>query len=133
MDRNVVPSGNPDESNILLVDDNPITLEQMATLLEERGYLVTCSTTVFEALILIREYPHLYDIVMADLLFPGMSKIEATISANSLSPNTPVRLYIDKNDYIDEKRTAKMGITEIANKLSKIDELDSIIKRAINK
>ena len=64
MDMNFIAGDNPDYPHILLVDNNPVTLEKMAVSLERRGYLVTCSTTCFEAIILMKEYPDMFDVVL---------------------------------------------------------------------
>ena len=132
MDINVIPLENPNAPHILLVNDDPVTLEQMALSFERKGYLVTCSTTGFEADILLKEYPDAFDVVLVNHSIPGMSGIESTISAGILSHDTPFFLNMELAYFVNVNRLPQTGITNIAGKPFNIDDLDSVIKRVIS-
>lgn len=59
---------------ILLVDDEPLILEALRLLLEEKGFSCQIATNGFEALKALR--PVLPDIVICDLRMPKMSGFE---------------------------------------------------------
>ena len=129
---NVVQAEKLDEPHILLVDKDPITLEQIAALLERRGYLVTCSTNGFDAIMLLKESPQAFDVLLGDHSIPGMNGMESAITTSSLSDETPFFLNIDLNYFINKNRLSQTGTTDIADNHFNIDELDSVIKRVIN-
>ena len=109
MNTHTVPADDLDRLHILLVDNNPVALEQKAFLLEHFGCLVTCSTNGIEANVLIKAHPGLFDIVMADYSVTGMGEIK---SVNS-QPDTPVFLYLDKNAFIDENFINNMSFRSL--------------------
>lgn len=104
MNTRAVPVDNLEKLHILLVDNNPVTLEKKAFLLERFGCLVTCSTNGIEANILLETHPGRFDVVMTDYSVKGMSEIKSEKS----TAGTPVVLYLDKNVSIDENFIASM-------------------------
>ena len=64
---------------------------------------------------------------------PVINGIELAKLIKELPFDIPFILYSGKIDYIDETQIAQTGISEIAKKPCKINELDSTIKKAINK
>jgi two-component system response regulator CpxR len=75
---------------ILCVDDNETTLSVRTFLLETRGYRVLNATTSTEALeILVRTTPGTLDLLIADLLLPGMDGNELVRRAKQMHPTLP--------------------------------------------
>lgn len=75
---------------ILCVDDNEQTLSVRTFLLETRGYRVINATTSKEALeILERTVPGTLDLLIADLLMPGMDGNELVRRAKQMHPTLP--------------------------------------------
>lgn len=75
---------------ILCVDDNEQTLSVRTFLLETRGYRVINATTSAEALeILERTTPGTLDLLIADLLLPGMDGNELVRRAKQMHPALP--------------------------------------------
>ncbi len=75
---------------ILCVDDNEQTLSVRTFLLETRGYRVINATTSKEALeILERTAPGTLDLLIADLLMPGMDGNELVRRAKQILPGLP--------------------------------------------
>lgn len=132
MDINVLHAENLDYPHILLVDDNPVKLEQMAVSLEHRGYFVTCSTTCFEADVLLKEYPDIFDAVLVDHCAPGIRRIDSTISSTRINDNTPVVLHIDMDYFVEENRLSQIGLEDTAIDPFTIDDLGSVLKKVIN-
>ena len=124
---------NTDRVHILVVDDDPGMLEITVMLLDHQGYLVTPAIGSKEAVSKLKENPDAFDAVLTDFGMPVINGVELAIMIKELSINIPFILYSGKNVSLDKIRMAQIGITEIANKPCKIDELDSIIKRAIKK
>jgi CheY-like chemotaxis protein len=75
---------------ILCVDDNETALSVRTFLLETRGYRVITATNSQEALeILERTVPGTLDLLIADLLLPGMDGNELVRRAKQMHPMLP--------------------------------------------
>ncbi len=75
---------------ILSVDDNETALSVRTFLLETRGYRVITATSSHEALeMLERTPPGAVDLLIADLLLPGMDGNELVRRAKALNPGLP--------------------------------------------
>ena len=75
---------------ILCVDDNEQALSVRTFLLETRGYRVLSAMTAQEALdILERTVPGTLDLLIADLLMPGMDGNELVRRAKQMHPMLP--------------------------------------------
>ena len=75
---------------ILCVDDNEQTLSVRTFLLETRGYRVLNAATAQEALeILERTEPGTLDLLISDLLLPGMDGNELVRRARQMHPTLP--------------------------------------------
>ena len=133
MDKNINQTDDTDRIRILVVDDNPGMLEITVLLLKHQGFLVTPAAGSKEAITRIKDTPDGFDAVLTDFGMPVINGFELAGMIKELSEDMPVILYTGKIDYIDEARLAQMGVTEIAKKPCKIDMLDSIIKKAIDK
>lgn len=75
---------------ILCVDDNEQTLSVRTFLLETRGYRVLATTNSQDALeVLGRTAPGTLDLLIADLLLPGMDGNELVRRAKQMHPGLP--------------------------------------------
>jgi CheY-like chemotaxis protein len=82
------------KKTILCVDDNEQTLSVRTFLLETRGgYRVSAVTTPQEALeIIANALPGTLDLLLCDLLMPGMDGNELVRRAKDLNPNLPAMI-----------------------------------------
>ncbi len=133
MEKNISQTADTDRIRVLVVDDDPGMLEITVLLLNHQGYLATPATGSKEAITRIKETPDGFDAVLTDYGMPVINGIELAGMIKELPVDIPVILYTGKIDYIDETRLARIGITDIAQKPCKIDKLDSVIKKAVNK
>lgn len=129
MDLSINGIENSERVHILVVDDDPIILEKAAVLLERKGYLVTCSTTGIEANMLLKVYPGVYDVVVADYSISNLNGILST--EISPSENNPFVLHMDIDDLMDKKTIDSFDMNGIAGELYKINELDLIINTVV--
>lgn len=72
--------------SILLVEDEESVRESLKEILEMNGYSVVASPTGEEGIELARKND--FDIVLSDLMLPGMSGIDVIRSVKSVSPDT---------------------------------------------
>lgn len=77
-------------TRILLVDDEALLVECQAAVLERYGHLVTTASDPLDALALVRSNPSLFDVVISDLVMPGLDGVELSAAISALSPNLPI-------------------------------------------
>jgi DNA-binding response OmpR family regulator len=75
---------------VLVVDDEPMVLRMVATMLEHAGCTVRAIDRPIDALAAIREHPELIDLVLTDVVMPGMSGVELAARAREISPRLPL-------------------------------------------
>lgn len=74
--------------HVLVVDDDPDTLEVWAELLRREGYRVSGTSTAREGLAIHRR--DRADVIIADVLMPDMDGLELIGKIREESPGTPV-------------------------------------------
>ncbi len=79
---------------ILCVDDNEQSLSIRKVMLETRGYRVVCCTTAEEALAVFEGGN--IDLVLSDVLMPGMDGTELISRIKAIAPAVPTILFSGK-------------------------------------
>lgn len=85
---NVNSVGNP-QRTVLVVDDSPVMLRYLQTILEVAAYRVVTAGGGEAALARIRDGGHA-DVVLLDLEMPGMGGLETLQALTRLRPELPV-------------------------------------------
>jgi DNA-binding response OmpR family regulator len=78
------------KSNILIVDDEPVTRKSLSDILRLEGYNVTSAPNGQAAVEYVRT--HQVDLMVVDLRMPGMDGLEVVQVVNQLAPDTEVVL-----------------------------------------
>jgi putative two-component system response regulator len=78
------------DSSILVVDDDPLVLDSVCSLLDGAGFHAVPCGRSGDAMKLLRE--NSFDAVLSDIKMPGLSGIELLDAIHSTSPETPVVL-----------------------------------------
>ena len=94
---------NTNPVTILLVDDENIILEPMSEILEGYGYRVICADSGERAVRAVRQNNEI-DIVVLDVLMPGMNGINALYRIRDIRSQIPIILASGYNyqDHIDD-------------------------------
>jgi PAS domain S-box-containing protein len=79
------------ERRVLLIDDDTLVRETIASQLEESGYVVTATTSAEDALSLLHSGGHV-DCIVTDLSMPGMDGLTLIKLAQRDQPNLPAIL-----------------------------------------
>jgi CheY-like chemotaxis protein len=79
---------------ILCVDDNEQSLSIRKVMLETRGYRVICCTTAEEALAVFQNGN--IDLVLSDVVMPGMDGTELIARIKAITPAIPTILFSGK-------------------------------------
>ena len=116
-------------TRILLVDDNAVVRDMLVDLVSSLGYSADAAGGGVEALALFDRGR--YDIVLTDLLMPGMSGWEVLAAVRQRDPQMPI-IIITGTPAIGDPRAALPGVA-VMRKPVDVTLLDTMIKRMVNR
>lgn len=115
---------------ILLVDDEPDLLKVLADTLARTGYAVIPRTDAGSALAVLREGNGI-DLVITDLVMPGMGGDELALAVRNIRPDLPVILLTGHGSVESYIKTRSNGVFEYINKPVQVNELRRVVQVAI--
>src|SRR5260221_11633612 len=74
----------PTKARLLIVDDEAAQMQALCDTLQDHGYRVVGHTNGNDALVALRQKP--FDLLLADLMMPGMNGIELLRAAMAIDP-----------------------------------------------
>ena len=77
-------------ASILLAEDDKSMCSFLTAALEKAGHAVTSTNNAIEALDKLKENKSSYNLLLTDIVMPGMDGIELSQKATELSPNLKV-------------------------------------------
>lgn len=118
-----------EKAKVLIIDDEFKFVDGLSRYLELLNYRVFKSATGEQGIDIIeREKP---DIVLCDLKMPGIDGDEVIKRTKSISPKTiPIMITAYMNE-LTEERLTNMGAYTFIYKPIKIEEVEDILKKAI--
>lgn len=120
-------SPGPRDPRILLVDDNAVVRDMLVDLVGSLGYTADAASSGAEALALFDR--RRYDIVLTDLLMPGMSGWEVLAAVRQRDPQMPV-IIITGTPATGDPRAALPAVA-VLRKPVDVTALDTMIKRML--
>jgi two-component system, NtrC family, response regulator AtoC len=118
------------KANILLVDDEPGMLRYIRTLLEVDDHHVETATTGEEALAVVQKGLR-PDLVLLDLLMPGIDGMETLEQMRKLQPGVKVVMLSCVNDTKKVVQAIHLGATDYITKPFQKAELDKVIDQCL--
>ncbi len=119
-----------ENARIHLIDDEPIIHDVLGQLLEAEGYRVEISASGEEALKKFEEQK--FDLILLDLLMPGMDGLEVLRRIKRIDPEALVIIITAYASVESALAAIKMGAYDYIQKPFKNDELLMTIKRALD-
>ncbi len=107
--------------NVLIAEDEEITLKHLVNTLQKEGYGVTGSKDGLDALRRIEADS--YDVLIADMKMPGMTGIELLEKIKEASPETDVIIITGFGSIASAIEAMKKGAAEYVTKPFDLDEL----------
>src|SRR5512136_1370251 len=77
----------PNQANILVIDDEQIMRDGCSRILSRDGRSVICAENGSQGLEEIKGHPGQMDVILLDLMMPGMSGMEVLDQIRTLDPN----------------------------------------------
>jgi PAS domain S-box-containing protein len=124
-----LPTG---KERILFVDDEPFQTDMLNHLLGLLGYRVETRNTAVEALALFQQDPQAFDLVITDMVMPGMTGDELAVRLLEIRPDLPIILATGYSQNITESKAKALGIKAFALKPLVIDELSRLIRQVLD-
>jgi len=118
-----------EKGTIHIIDDEPIIHEVLGDLLTSEGYAVVNSSNGEEAL--EKHSPQAYELILLDLLMPGMDGIEVLKRLKKIDPHSVIIIITAYASVESAISAMKMGAFDYIQKPFKHDELLLTVGRAI--
>ena len=119
-------------ATVLLVEDNPTARAALADLLEVLGYTVLAAADGRAALRVLEERTAAVDLVLSDLVLPGMSGVELARTAHALRPGLPLLVVTGYSLAGREEELAAYGIAGWLQKPFTFDQLATKIEEVLH-
>jgi two-component system, NtrC family, response regulator AtoC len=119
-----------DKAKILLVDDEPGMLRYIKTLLEVEEHQVATASTGEEAVEIV-EKGMAPDLVLLDLLMPGIDGLETLEKLRKLRPGVKVVILSCVNDTKKVVQAIRLGASDYITKPFQKAELDAVIDQCL--
>jgi len=114
---------------ILVIDDEPRILGFLARGLEAEGFTVDIADTGTEALRCVRS--NAYDLVLLDLLLPGIDGLTVLQELNRDRPGLPVMIVSARSDLPTKLRGFGLGASDYLSKPFSFEELVARVRVAL--
>jgi len=103
------------QANILLVDDETAILQLLTTILEKEGFShITTATSAEIALSLTKQ--NNYDLIILDVMLPGMDGLEITKALRREKIDTPILILTAKDEQVDKIIGLEIGADDYLTK-----------------
>ncbi|HXX35126.1 MAG TPA: ATP-binding protein [Thermodesulfobacteriota bacterium] len=123
----------PDQANILVIDDEQIMRDGCLRILSRDGWSVLCADTGSRGLEEIKSRPEKMDVILLDLMMPGMSGMEVLDHIRSLDPNLLVIVITGYATVESAVEAMKKGAYDFIPKPFTPDQLRIVVRRALER
>jgi signal transduction histidine kinase/ActR/RegA family two-component response regulator len=124
-----IPHGN---ENILFVDDDPALAELGGKLLTTLGYRVTTETDPHAALDRFLQAPDFFDLIITDLIMPGISGERLAQNILEQNPEMPIIASTGYSEKLNEDHLMAIGIIGVLFKPITIYNMAQTIRQALD-
>jgi len=117
--------------NILIIDDEPYLLEKLGSVLTGEYYSVATAGDGKEGLDKI--WNDAYDLILLDIMLPGMSGLEVLAEIRAAGIQTPVLMLTAKGDIDDKVKGLNLGADDYLAKPFSLSELLARVRALIRR
>jgi len=123
----------PDQVQILVIDDEQIMRDGCLRILSKDGWSVLTAENGKKGLEEIQGHPENIDVVLLDLMMPGMSGMEVLDQVRIIDPNLPVIVITGYATVESAVEAMKKGAYDFIPKPFTPDQLRIVVKRALER
>jgi signal transduction histidine kinase len=117
--------------SILFVDDEDTLVDLGKQMIEFLGYRVTALVNSLEALNLFQKDPYAFDLVITDLVMPGMSGDELAQNILAIRPDIPVILITGFAEQMTSENAELIGVKKLVTKPIVMKDMARLIRDAL--
>lgn len=121
----------PDNTRILIVDDEPLLVKINKKRLEEVGYQVSAVTNSTEALEMFRSQSESFDLLVTDQTMPGLTGADLAKAVLEITPSLPIIMCTGHSDILPEEKAMSIGIRKYVFKPLQGDELLDAVQEVL--
>ena len=114
MDNTGQPTPAGTAPTVLVVDDNKGVLEFLLLLLSKHGLVGVGATSGVECLSIVKSRP--VDLIVLDIMMPGMDGLEVARELKNICPAVPVILLTARDDMNTRASAMDLGVSEFVAK-----------------
>ena len=123
----------PGQTNILVIDDEQIMRDGCQRILTKNGWSVLTAENGKMGLEEIQAQPESIDVILLDLMMPGMSGMEALDHIRTIDPNLLVVVITGYATVESAVEAMKKGAYDFIPKPFTPDQLRIVVKRALER
>jgi two-component system, OmpR family, phosphate regulon sensor histidine kinase PhoR len=123
----------PGQTNILVIDDEQIMRDGCSRILSKDGWSVICAENGGQGLEEIKGSPENIDVILLDLMMPGMSGMEVLDHIRTFDPNLLVIVITGYATVESAVEAMKKGAYDFIPKPFTPDQLRIIVRRALER
>ena len=116
---------------ILVVDDEKILCELIQSFLTKLGYQVEFQTSPVDALVLLKESPKRFDLVITDHNMPHMTGAKLGEEMLKINPKLPVILCTGFSEHIDQEKAQAIGFRGLLMKPVTFRDLAKVVRQVL--
>jgi len=125
-----VPRGQGER--ILFVDDEEVLASLGKKILERLGYRVTATSSVLEALAIVRAQAEPFDLVITDLAMPVMDGVKLGGQLLQIQPHLPIILATGFSGFMNAEKVRELGFCDLLTKPSTARTLGETVHRVLH-
>lgn len=118
-----------EQTNILIIDDEEVVISSISKIATSEGYLVDSVLDAYSALQKISSSK--YDLIICDIMLPGMDGFQFLAELESKRIDTPVIMTTGYSTIENAVKSLYAGAIEFIPKPFTVDEMISVISRGI--
>jgi len=123
----------PNQANIIVIDDEQIMRDGCSRILSKDGWSVICAENGSQGLEEIKARPENVDVILLDLMMPGMSGMDVLDHIRTLDPNLLVIVITGYATVESAVEAMKKGAYDFIPKPFTPDQLRIVVRRALER
>jgi CheY-like chemotaxis protein len=114
------------------VDDEILLVESGIRMLKMMGYQVKGTADPLEALEMIRNQPHQFDLIISDFSMPRMTGIQLAEEIKHINPGIPIILLSGYSSEMTSGQTKSSAVSDFITKPVSKDDLARVIRKVLD-
>ncbi|MCP4297239.1 MAG: response regulator [Proteobacteria bacterium] len=117
----------------MIIDDEPMIIDLMKSMLEKLGHKITSFTDSEDSLREFSKYPDEFDLILTDYGMPKMNGKQLIGEIKKIRPDIPSVLLTGYGDLIAKENIGDWGISDLLVKPFEFEDLEEVIRGVLGK